>query len=970
MVQHLQEESPFNRELGGLLRPMLRPFEVRAENLQVLTGKNQRKKPDILITAPRMSPVTIECEYRTGARLEREARARLGAGVQGYPRPVEASIALAYPPGIRGTPDEEIRAVLEHAEFEYAIHHSERERFPKKGWMKGNVADLAEMVSLASLPQRSVQRSIEALSEGIELAATHLDEMARDRPAASAQVAHIMEMPDSPQTRRIACSILANALIFQEKLAGVSEGYLQTAETSSIAAQNPKHDTIAMWETILRDNYWPIFAIAKDILHEVVNDKAAPLLAVLVNAVDQVTATGIENTRDLAGHVFQRFVEDREYLAAYYTLPLSASLLAQLAVAKMEGVDWADPEAVTNLRMADFACGTGALLSAAYEQIRGRYEREGGNPADIHRRMMQKVLHGFDVVPAAVHLTASTLSGAEPTVPYQEALVYRMPYGRVDSETVAVGSLEYLRANSQLTHSNYTNPAIAMGGRGPQTATATMADAMDSAFDLIIMNPPFKSNTSHEGLAPDVATPAFAGLGTSEKDADDMSQRAKRLSRNTCQHGNAGLASAFAALAHRKVKPGGVVALVLPLSAAAGVSWEKFREMLAKDYTDVTVISIGNRTSRMSFSADTGMGECLVVARRLRRDEKPGRAVFCSLRERPDSYSQVTALSRALNRDQDSIRRLEDGPYGGSVVSVGDDDYGQIVTTLPLAYIYNWPVRTRDYSLAQAAYQLCQGELWLPQMGQRARLPVDPMSAFSRRGPVDRDVTGPAPNPDKEGRAGEPRGPFSRRSPHSSASPYPCLWNHHNDKETKLVCQPDGNLEPRPGHEERAQEQWDNYACRLHMNSEFTFGSQPLAMAYTDEDVMGGRVWPSVVIGNARQEKALSLFSNSTLGILLYWWQSSRQQSSKATLKVSALPDFITLNPSKLTEEQLQRADAVFDEMREKTLRPAAEAGTDRQRARLDRAVLCDVLGLEEALYECVRHLARALSAEPSISPS
>ena len=417
MVQHHQEEDAFNRELGGLLRPMLQPFEVRSENLQVLTGENQRKKPDILITAPGRSPVTVECEYQTGIRLEREARARLGAGVQGHPRPVEASIALAYPPGIRGTPDEEIRAALEHAEFEYAIHHSERERFPRKGWMKGSAADLAEMVNLASVPQRSVQRSIEALSEGIELAATHIDEMATDRPAASAQVANIMEMPDGRQTRRIACSILANALIFQEKLAGVAERYLQTAETSGMAAENPKQDTIAMWEIILRDNYWPIFAMAKDILHEVVNEHAAPLLSILANAVDQVTATGIENTRDLAGHVFQRFVEDREYLAAYYTLPLSASLLAQLAVAKMDGVDWADPEAVTGFRVADFACGTGALLSAAYEQIRGQHERAGGNPADIHRRMMQEVLHGFDVVPAGVHLTASTLSGAEPTNP-------------------------------------------------------------------------------------------------------------------------------------------------------------------------------------------------------------------------------------------------------------------------------------------------------------------------------------------------------------------------------------------------------------------------------------------------------------------------------------------------------------------------------------------------------------------------
>ena len=104
-----------------------------------------------------------------------------------------------------------------------------------------------------------------------------------------------------------------------------------------------------------------------------------------------------------------------------------------------------------------------------------------------------------------------------------------------------------------------------------------------------------------------------------------------------------------------------------------------------------------------------------------------------------------------------------------------------------------------------------------------------------------------------------------------------------------------------------------------------------------------------------------------SLGILLYWWQPCRQQLSKATLKVSAMPDFVTLNPAELTDEQLRRAETTFERLKEKPLDHAAEVGTDQQRASLDRAVLGDVLGLEEAFYEGVRRLAQALSAEPSI---
>ena len=94
-----------------------------------------------------------------------------------------------------------------------------------------------------------------------------------------------------------------------------------------------------------------------------------------------------------------------------------------------------------------------------------------------------------------------------------------------------------------------------------------------------------------------------------------------------------------------------------------------------------------------------------------------------------------------------------------------------------------------------------------------------------------------------------------------------------------------------------------------------------------------------------------------SLGILLYWWQPCRQQLSKATLKVSAMPDFVTLNPAELTDEQLRRAETTFERLKEKPLNHAAEVGTDQQRASLDRAVLCDVLDLEEAFYEGMRRL-------------
>ena len=42
------------------------------------------------------------------------------------------------------------------------------------------------------------------------------------------------------------------------------------------------------------------------------------------------------------------------------------------------------------------------------------------------------------------------------------------------------------------------------------------------------------------------------------EDQRDMAKRMSKLSDETCYHGHAGMASGFAALAHKKLKPGGV----------------------------------------------------------------------------------------------------------------------------------------------------------------------------------------------------------------------------------------------------------------------------------------------------------------------------------------------------------------------------------------------------------------------------
>ena len=104
-----------------------------------------------------------------------------------------------------------------------------------------------------------------------------------------------------------------------------------------------------------------------------------------------------------------------------------------------------------------------------------------------------------------------------------------------------------------------------------------------------------------------------------------------------------------------------------------------------------------------------------------------------------------------------------------------------------------------------------------------------------------------------------------------------------------------------------------------------------------------------------------------SLGLLSYWWHSSRQQSSKANVTIRSAETLSVLDLRCLTDEQLLRAEMIFDEFRDKDLLPAYLADADPNRALLDRRVICDFLGFDEEIYQAVRRLSAKWCAEPSV---
>ena len=991
-------EHTINVALGEVLNSLRGSWRAASERTgRILDGGG---RPDILIEEASGWPVVIEAERSNHAEAEGDAQAKLGRTVAKTGREIETAIALVYPEEVHALDGSALRSALfQSTTLEYALYtrrvNESPDRLPSSGWIKGSVRDLAMLVHRAAVPPPRIEALATELENGVKLAE---DEFTRRHTYGSElgrHVASILGQSDDNegQTRRMAMTVIANALVFHESLAEaefkVDEGKgggkrgVRPVETFRSDGLFAPGDICDEWGRILEVNYWPIFWSAREMLGRMGAATANAVLKWLWRTGQKLVAGGVTRSHDLTGIVFQRLIADRKFLAANYTRPEAAALLAALALPADRppgGADWGDGETLAGVQIGDFACGTGTLLSTAYQRMSLLHELHGGDPRRLHGPMMRHGLVGLDVINIAVHLTAAMLAGSHPDTPFDGECLLTMPYGRQEDGGVAIGSLDLLSPNVRM-ELFAAAAAVSAGGRAPELVQDIASRVGHGKFDLVIMNPPFVRPTNHEARHSDVPIPSYAAFETSPEEQANMSAQVKALTRNAPSHGNAGMASEFVELAHRKAREDGTVAMVLPLSAMSGSSWNAVRARWRESYDDIAVITVAGAGSHdSSFSADTGMAECLFVGKRtvtddLQRDiHSQKRGVFIMLRERVQSAatSELIAAEVTRLRETGQIRRLED-PGGVTPLLLGADNNGVVIDAL-LPESGPWPLAgITDGELAHAAYHLVQGKFL--QLGRPGLLPIDlpiaPLGKFAERGPVHRDITGQNPG-------GIPRGPFDLIKPAASSAPtYPMLWAHDAKRERRLVVEPDseGRIKAASGgvgqHAlmERAARIQET-ANRTHYNLDLQFNSQSLIVAFTERPCIGGRAWPSVIFGNPDHEYAFSLWCNSTLGLLLHWWVSNKTQSGRGTTTVSGIPNIPTFDVRTLTKKQIAASKEAFEELREHRFLPFDQIDEDPARAELDRRLIVDVLGLPESLVEPdgpIDLLRRKLAKEPQI---
>ena len=819
-------------------------------------------------------------------------------------------------------------------------------RWPSSGWIRGDVASLVRCIELAAVSEHHIANGLDVL-ENLVLRSDRLLET-RGSENMHRKFGEVLHQEPGIQTSRMALAILSNAFVFHATIGHTYDlpSFQDLRGETNLVSPGR---LLGCWRFVLEEiNYWPIFKIASDLVECLDLQLASRIFDWMIEGTEDLIGIGTATIHDLAGRMFQQLIADRKFLATFYTLPTSAALLAELAVGRLQ-CEWSKPSTVTNLKIADLACGTGTLLTAAYQSLLRRYRHSGQNDEAIHTKMVEECLLATDIMPAATHLTASQLAGVHPAKTFKRTNVYTMPYGEQPEESaypLAIGSLN-------LTTSDRWN---ALWGTGSAKVLGDRADELselhlpEQSLDLVIMNPPFTRPTNHE--IAEVPVPSFAGFNTSADEQKAMSDQLsiiRRKLKSPMGNGYAGLASNFLDLAHAKIRPGGTLAFVLPKTFLRGTSWKSAREVLLTEYRDVCIVSIkATASTHSAFSADTGMAEVLLIATRREPEEshESNKVLFINLPKRPGSMNEAVELARQIVQ----VDERESGE-----VTIGDEQaFDFFRTSIENAGVAG----VASVELATSMLHLISGSVVSPQTGNSFEIPLVRLTEIGECGPVHRKIGSKGTR--------NPRGPFQISGPHS-ASDYPVLWSHHAEDERQMLVKPDSRGVVRPGKQEEARTIWKT-ATRLHFNLDFRLTSQSLSACMTPSLTIGGTAWPSYRLTSEEWEKPVALWANSTLGLLIHWWTGSRQQSGRTRLTVTSLPSLLVLDPRKLCTEQLAICDNIFDEFASSPLLRAKLAKQDVLRGDLDKRLLIDVLGLSDEVVEIVAHLRNQWCAEPSVN--
>jgi len=944
-----RRQEVFNVVLAQLLQE--RGVIAAPESIIRAGPERVRHMPDVIVTYQGLR-TAIEAEVES-ANARDKALASASRRVAEHISDI--GVAVVYPERLRGVDFTRLKQELGRAELEIAVSSVAG----NTGYTTGDVAYLER--ALRSTFEQLVREDVvvEAVAQ-LDYAVDKFAGAALNYPGIWGRISLLLNdsltLDDLPQLSaaqrgancRIAGLVLINAMIFQEVL------HIQyptiTPMKNIVNAELVSKMLPHPWQYILENiNYYPIFHLAVKIFDQM--SMAAWDIADSIRYMAGVAETIAEKRtalrHDLMGRVYHRLLAEAKYLGTYYTSIPAATLLLQLAL-RPQGwpLQWDDAEQIGGLRIADLSCGTGTLLTAAADAVIDNYVNTAaseGKPVQldaVHRQLAESVLYGYDVLPSAIHLTASTLALRAPDTPFKKMNLFSLPLG---GPFRRLGSIEFLRGRE-------VQMALDLFGGTPQAQQVTGMAAEDVIaaplpdLDLCVMNPPFVRSV--------IGNLLFGSRPEHER--KPMQEDLQKLVKQSNVQANitAGLGSVFVAIGDRYIKPGGRLALVLPKALLSGVAWRETRELINRKYRVDYVIS-SHDAERWNFSESTDLSEVLLVATKNENaNGKPPdghKAVFVNLWHNPTTA--LEALSVASTLAKGDIPDFVEG-QGALIIPVNGHKGGEAVTL-------DWNEMKSDWFLAsafaqsdlsRAAHHLLNGSLWLPGFGKRGHVKLCTLGELASLGPDGRDIHDGFDITD-------------------SPTPYPSLWGHDGTEVNTLAQTANKYLAPltkaKKGRPLRKLEDLWPKSSRLLVGARMWLKTNRTIAVRLPEAVLSNVWWPLSLgdeIANPQSEKALTLWLNSSLGLLLLLVTRQETRGAWVQFKKPILAALRVLDLRALSADQLAALADAYDRVCEQPLQPFPHMAEDAVRAEIDAAI-AQALNLPD--YSILRTM---LGREPVVS--
>ncbi|MCY4474922.1 MAG: hypothetical protein OXC83_05740 [Chloroflexi bacterium] len=931
-------EPDANSAIADYLNGIGVAWDANAERSQTLVGSGGR--PDIVVRQHGRRAVVVETEY--GRPAVGDAQSRLGERLVGESWELAEVIAVGIGEECKGLTRSEFLALLKRNDPVLSVQLVSAAGVWPEEPMVSRPVDLVAYCEYAQVPQLEIDRRSAEVAEHIDSLGKAMLNGLRSMTAIGddvlAELADIVGADSVEDATRIVCAIWLTTIDLHNDLASYSPTLRSMGlETTKALRQNSRFGILSQrhlidaWKIIEGVNYVPVIELAKSSLSVVGRSGiVSEVLRRLEELSDEVNELQAKHVYNFAGELWQRLVTDREERAAHYTRPEVAELLATLSAQRFND---RSVEEIASVNLMDAASGTGTLIGAGERALRRLYLLKDGNDPNLHRKRMENHIIALDVDGIAGTLTAKRLTDMEVTQDYHDC--------RIAVVTHEAGSLCLLNPES-----TGISDMLGSGGRGmspdQDNNNGTVRIPVGSV-DWALMNPPY----SRPRRGRRQATTGLSPLRTV------ASKYGWKMS-----HGQAGLGSDFGNMSNIRLKPGGVFAHVLPLTAAHAGSWTAWRIGMEKDFEDVTIITNTSSSDLQSMSADTQMSEMLVVAtkRKKRPDRwRPTDLLCVNLGSAPGTMSEGYSLAREIAEipaDEKSgatrwgnwTRVTQRGP---------GDPWGAI--------------GNRNVDLVAIAEELLDGNVYDPELfvSTPMSLPMTTLSELADTGPTHHTIGYPS--------GGDPIGAFEWtsldelpvRPTHRS------MWAADGKNQTKLIVEPThggSTIDRKLARQVTAQR------SRWFVNRNLAWASQALAVAKTRALVHGGRTWNAFQNVSDENAKCITLFSNSIFGaIVRRAYGQKGQRGPRAAVQVGAIagipcPAFHADTPEAETARSI--ADAHFDRLSKLTLEPFVFCFRDKNRYEIDN-VVARMLGLDpddsdtQAMMQRYRML---FASEPNVN--